>query len=514
MTPAIQRIIFFIFFVWSSVGYSQLVTVADLKFQNDFEKQSVLNYPVDSNYLAVLLSSSGRCTEQLYARCEIQLEEVYRSLNPEKLVTKKPKKQAKKIFNQVHDQLLTKYQLQNQFVEVFETGTYNCVSSTAIYALILERLKIPYSIAEEPDHVYLVGHFGEDHILMEGTDPQTGYLMLTDKFVDAQISNLLARKLITESDLITAEPEDLLGELFPTEAINLQQLLGIQYHNQMVYDFERDNFASAFNNALKAYYFYPHEAFKSSMLISIGEQLNTIDHTHEDYVPLISFYTKLDTSQEHYDQISTNLTYSIYQFLHEERNVVKANEFYTSLKVSILDSSILYNLDFNYSIYKSDYHSKIGELDSAYAYAKRAIVLKPENLDAINLFVKNIVGLNHLDKLENTVDTLDVFYKKYPSLRESKIYITGFSAVLLDKAYELLLDDQYRKARKYLDQFEMLIQDEEDILIGPDQIGVVYSKMALKEFNTSKSKALKTINSGLKLAPNNRDLTRVRGFMN
>ena len=134
---------------------------------------------------------------------------------------------------------MNRYNRENQFIEIFETGRYNCVSATAIYALMLEKLEIDYSITQEPEHVYLSANFEGSTILMEGTDPQQGYFTITDKFVESQINSLLARKLITEEELKSPEAGDILDELFPSEDINLQELLGIQYHNNMAYEWEK-----------------------------------------------------------------------------------------------------------------------------------------------------------------------------------------------------------------------------------------------------------------------------------
>lgn len=145
---------------------AQNVSINDLSFENDFEEQKIREFKDNNDYLAVLIGSSGRGSNEILKKAEAQLDELYQSLNPEKLKKKSAKKKIKKIFKAVQNDLLVRYSLENQLVEIFENGRYNCVSATAIYALILEKFAIQYRITQEPEHVYLTAIFEDLNIVM------------------------------------------------------------------------------------------------------------------------------------------------------------------------------------------------------------------------------------------------------------------------------------------------------------------------------------------------------------
>ncbi|MGB0177310.1 MAG: hypothetical protein ACPF9D_09090, partial [Owenweeksia sp.] len=68
------------------------------------------------------------------------------------------------IFDAVQDNWLVKYQYENRFADLLKNGYFNCVSSTALHALLLERFNVPYTITEEPQHVYLVAQPENENI--------------------------------------------------------------------------------------------------------------------------------------------------------------------------------------------------------------------------------------------------------------------------------------------------------------------------------------------------------------
>lgn len=83
--------------------------------------------------------------------------------------------------------------------------------------------------------------------------------------IDAQINSLLNRKLITIEELNSPDAAKILDELFPSKEINLEELIGVQYENNMVYSFEKEDYKAAYENALKALFFYDCERFRTGL---------------------------------------------------------------------------------------------------------------------------------------------------------------------------------------------------------------------------------------------------------
>ena len=491
---------------------AQNISVDDLVFSNDFEEKYIREFKEQSNFLALLLASSGRGNEELLKNSEQRLEEIYQSLKPEKLQNKSAKKKIKKIFKTVQNDLFVRYSLENEFIEVFETGRYNCVSSTAIYALFLEKFNIQYIITQEPEHVYLTAVFEDLNILMEGTDPQGGFLPLTDKLIEAQINSLINRKLITLEELNSPDAGKILDEMFPSNEINLEQLIGVQYENMMVYDFENDNYKSSYENGMKALYFYDCERFRNSLFASAVAYMEQMGFEDENYAKVLATLEKLDSSQTHIEEINRLVLLGLasLQIENKENEFKRLNK---QLEKELSHPQVKKSLKLSYALLVSELYFKKGKIDSSFFYANLAMELDSSNLYAPDLLMNSLFKKMDLNNFHRPSDTLLHYYSKYKVYRENEIYLNTFlSVILVDARAEVLLKN-YSKAKYYLSRFEELAQKHPNITIRNGLVAEAYSKVAMYEFNRNRSKALKTINRGLKYAPNSIDLRKIKAMM-
>ena len=62
-----------------------------------------------------------------------------------------------RLYRDLHESYLVKYNEGANIFDTFENGSFNCVAACAIYSMAFEELEIPYIIKEMPDHVYIVG---------------------------------------------------------------------------------------------------------------------------------------------------------------------------------------------------------------------------------------------------------------------------------------------------------------------------------------------------------------------
>ncbi len=112
--------------------------------------------------------------------------------------TKSEVKKVKYVYDYVHKQFLKVYKLQNSFADIFSKGEYNCVSASALYAIIFTKLDIPFNIIEAPHHVYLVAYPQTFKILIETTSPEKGYYQFNDNFINQYVKILYNSKLISK----------------------------------------------------------------------------------------------------------------------------------------------------------------------------------------------------------------------------------------------------------------------------------------------------------------------------
>ncbi len=141
-------------------------------------------------------------------------------------------------FYKVHRKFLKQYRPHTTFHKLLEQGSYDCVTGTALYALLLDALGISYQVSEFPFHVYLeVVTTKADTFLIESTDPQGGWITSPAE---------QKRRFAYYSQVTEQEDEEYFQYDFTiAETINLSQLVGLSYFNEAVANYNQRNIRQA-----------------------------------------------------------------------------------------------------------------------------------------------------------------------------------------------------------------------------------------------------------------------------
>lgn len=75
------------------------------------------------------------------------------------------------------------------------------MTAVAIYALAFDELGISYEIKETPAHVYIVADPAGSSLLIETTDPVSGFKDFTPGFRENFVAQLGAMKLVDQTDI-------------------------------------------------------------------------------------------------------------------------------------------------------------------------------------------------------------------------------------------------------------------------------------------------------------------------
>src|SRR5690606_6287336 len=215
------------FFSVKASGQSQdtienpLVRHEDLTFESSLEEEfffKALSSQSKENILGLFLAMDKNVGEHDLVNYNKHFASGIVEVSSSRLDKKSPEKKIKTIYNTAHQHFLKKYEFKNHFSDIFTTGAYNCVSATALYAMIFNELDIPYSIKETPTHVYLISYPSTHSILVETTDPAGGYYVLNDKFKAQFVENLKESKLISEAEFRNSTTNDIFNEYYFTES--------------------------------------------------------------------------------------------------------------------------------------------------------------------------------------------------------------------------------------------------------------------------------------------------------
>ena len=170
----------------------------------------------------------------------------------------------KKVFFQVHKEYLKEYVPYQSFQDLFETGTYGCLTGTALYAFLLEELGFEYEIIETNYHMFLLVNADGHQYLIESTDPINGFVHKADEIA-------MRIKAAVEQNKSKVGQKGFSYDIY--KSISYVELIGLQYYNTAVNSYNSGNLALALYSLNEASRFDRSQRIKELLeLIMTSEQ--------------------------------------------------------------------------------------------------------------------------------------------------------------------------------------------------------------------------------------------------
>src|SRR5690606_28765690 len=79
-------------------------------------------------------------------------------------------------FYRTQQLFLKRYAETGTFADVFTRGTYNCLSGTIIYSIILNHFGISHDVIETNYHIFILAHTSKGDVLLETTNGMNGFI--------------------------------------------------------------------------------------------------------------------------------------------------------------------------------------------------------------------------------------------------------------------------------------------------------------------------------------------------
>ena len=192
-----------------------------------------------------------------------------------------PSRFLKRLFYKVQRDYLLNYENNVDLGSLFnDQRKFDCVTGTALYALLLDALEIDYSIKETDFHVYLLVHLDGKDLLFESTDPHYGYIdnpvEIGQRIREYRTGEAFG---IAESEWVNnASPSDEFTILyFRDNVISLMELAGLQYYNLATDAFNNGKQNEAVANIEKAIGLYPNDrfnGFREILLVDMSQSMS------------------------------------------------------------------------------------------------------------------------------------------------------------------------------------------------------------------------------------------------
>lgn len=485
-----------------------LVRFSDLTFHSDFEEKAFNNFVFNNiDTLDLFLAINENVGEKdAEWRREIFLS-IFHQLEQKKIYKKKIAQKIRLTYSNVHSRFLRKYSDNEYFPEIFQSGMYNCVSASILYALVFDGIDIPYKVKASSNHVYLVANPGSKSVVIETTNPGFEKAVFTGEFKQQYVNNLRTSKLISESEYKNKSVEEIFEENFKevrdAEFINL---FAFQYHNKAMTKLQNNDTESAFELCKKAYFFYPDDQVKALLYTTLIYHLERCKFdkiSDMDYLAFLSRFENIDVNI--ITGIFNNIIYNQLKYINRE---AYCDSLCNRLLSNISDKSIYDEIDFSYNMQMS-YRFK--NSDKVEKYITKALSIKNDHYNA-NILMEVFMNqkLLKISDPNTLLDTIQLLEKRYDLEKVNKILFDHKLRAYLQKVDNLVDDGKITEANKYLMKFEDNCKLPIENQFLSSYIENAYRTLAVYYFyRGNKSRAKDYVNRGMKYAPNSEYLKSV-----
>lgn len=454
-------------------------------FNSEYEAYIFDSYKKDSinyNFIESLFAIDSVINKEKISVYKQELFSVIKSFPVKEEKAKKEKKRVRYIYDVIHDKFFRKYNLDSYFSDIFNEGTYNCVTASALYAFTFDELNIPYHIKETPSHVFLIAYPNTHKIYLETTAPGAfGYSTPKETEVKKIIDELISYKIVTNEEVAEKGYMKFYEDYFyGKEFINKSNLIGMQYYNKGLGHLGNSNYSEALNNLRKAKVFFSSPLIKPILKSIMYTQVNdllfntqndvdyliellSISNYPEDY-SIASLKSSLFKIIEHDDNNSGFIEETITKFktLTNERVKNESIEFFYEYlaRQAATDEDNKNALKYADAILKFNSNSKIAKQIIEYVCFKK-VLLSMYDLNALNSFLKMTEKYDFLKTNKRYSISLAHFYANislmnYNSkdINAATGYIKKFENIMdnnsiIDDINKKLVADLYLRAGNY-----------------------------------------------------------------
>ncbi|BDD03293.1 hypothetical protein [Aureibacter tunicatorum] len=484
-----RRLILLILLIVTQVAHGQMI-----EFDSDYEKKVLSSFDKDrSESLALLFAiKSEEFDEDKLTNRRSELDAFVKELKKSGFLDKPKKKKAKILFREVHDRFFRVYNESAYFDQIFSQGIYNCVTGTALYAEVCERLEIPYHIKEAPSHVYLVLYPNQESILLETTLPGGGFLAPSDKIKQEYVNGLVELKFVEASEVSRKGVNVVFEENYYEKSnVDLFTLGAFQYYNYAIEELGNKEYEKAFNAIEKALIIKKTDRFEYLQAVLLTNLIQDLKFESERDFILMSHFARIRN-----DEASKNYVLFNYQsFL--EKNLIdnaeeqRVEEVYKYF-VNELDSGELKEKVVKSTLYTfARYHFHTANYDKALIYADSLLGVNPKNVNAKSIIISCVRSKIEGKSGKRLNDLILDYLEEYSFLNENDQIISLRLNNLAYMTGTYFHSNEGVKGSKSLEELEELLK--KDIDFQEKWVGMAFAEAGAYYYRKGKLNVAKSI---------------------
>lgn len=481
----------------------------DLKFNSEFERTAFSDIQKgQTDFLPVFLAVSPLSDSATYLESARKINQEAAKIQSKKFLRLKDEKKVSLIYDRVNEDILKLYEEKVLFTDVLSSGRFNCLTASAFYGFLFSQLGIEFEIRETSNHVHPVAFPQTLQIKVETTDPVNGY-----KYFDARLKNqfvnyLLTSKIISKDEAGSSSIDNIFNKYyFPESSIGMKELAGLQYLNDALYFFGRENFEESLKQIQKAYFLYPSDRISTVMLFILSRNLNEARFSSVEEASLL-VYTARYVGRMLDEKAFINEFLIMTEKVLAERSQVELYDQICEYLISSLDSeNVRKSIQLEYNYQKGLLMFNTFRIKDALGYFEEALKIKPEDINIQTLTLKCLALSFGSASNQETLNILENIGGRFPVLEKNESFVALLMLAYLQLGEEKFDFEKPLEGELLLKEFEKLFIEHPGIGIQYEEVGKAYSAAAAYYFRRNEKRvAGDYLKRGLEIAPGNYQL--------
>ncbi len=414
-----------------------------------------------------------------YSQMKMELEEMVNSLKAKNLGKKSIKKQVNTIYKAIHGKWFKKYEEKAFFQDIIKNGNFNCLTASAVYALVLDKLGYDFEIKHTLNHVYIIVNPEKEMIKMESTSPSDGVLYYDASAKQEVVRYLKNNKLISEEEFKTKSTDDLFNSYFNSDnSVNIIELGALQYHNLGAVLFEKEDFELSSIAFEKAYKLFPSSktiiySFNYSLVNMLMKESMNKKYNGETVGKLINLNPNnqlvIDETITYFASVTDELL-----LRHPDTSVY--NNFYNKIIQIVNDTIDIGEINWIYNFYMGYHFFLDAKFENSLPYFSEALLSNPDDKPTKSLIHDAVFEL--LKKTTNDHNAfmkLEKYVQEFPILLSFPEYRNLYALLLLNLMQDAQNDYEISKMRDYMTKFESFMLENEETEVDMDDAYTFFS---------------------------------------
>lgn len=212
------------------------------------------------------------------------LNDFLKKLEKKKISIKSEKEFLRYVFAKTHQVYLKQFVGYAQFNTLFSDGSYNCLTGTILYTLILNHFNLKHEVIETNYHIFILAETSQGNVLLEVTDPYHGFVESSYE-IEVRISRYKQNALYATNNNLAYYKFNF--DLY--NSVSTEELRGLLYYNKAVDSYNHKNLKESIQYLAKASELYSSsriDEFSQILILSL-RQSQLDDYLKEEYLKTI-----------------------------------------------------------------------------------------------------------------------------------------------------------------------------------------------------------------------------------